>query len=85
VEGDDGMAFLEEQLKNGQKWKSKQELLTLVETLYMEKVKRLNYTIEAILEKELAQFLLLTWWGHSFSDGVASATLNKSVTISEFD
>ncbi len=54
------MAFPEEQLKNGQKWKTKHELLTHVETSYVEKVKELNHTIEEILEKELAQFLQLT-------------------------
>lgn len=54
------MAFPEEQLKNDQKWKTKQELLTLIETYYATKVKELNHTIEAILEKELAQFLQLT-------------------------
>jgi hypothetical protein len=45
------MAFPDKQLINGQKWKTKQELLTLVETYYVEKVKELNHTIEEILEK----------------------------------
>lgn len=54
------MGFPAEQLKNGQKWKTKDELLDLVEVYYSGKVSELNETISGLLEKELSRFPSVT-------------------------
>ena len=54
------MEFSASSLKRGNKWKTRVELLEMVETYYASKVAELNHAIEATLEKELKQFPPLT-------------------------
>jgi len=54
------MGFVEEKLKNGIKWKTREELLALVEEYYAGKVQELNVTIKEMLDKELTRFPAVT-------------------------
>ncbi len=53
------MGFTEDKLKNGVKWKTKEELLALVEEYYAGKVQELN-AIKEMLEIELTPFPPIT-------------------------
>jgi len=54
------MEFQTSSLKRGNKWKTRVELLEMVESYYASKVTELNHIIEATLKKELKQFPPLT-------------------------
>ncbi len=73
------LEFSASSLKRGNKWKTRVELLEMVETYYASKVAELNHAIEATLEKELKQFPPLTPCQATHSSADVTATHNQQL------
>jgi hypothetical protein len=71
------MEFSASSLQRGNKWKTRVELLEMVETNYASKVVELNCAIETTLEKELKQFPPLTPCQATHSSADITATCNQ--------